>query len=58
MGMGWDVYCSRSSQIGIVWHGSGLAMLSPMECVSQEEVAKKGHVWARLNCRSEGGLGL
>ena len=50
--MGWDRYFGRSSQIVIVWHGSGLAMLSPMLCVSQRRVAKKGHVRSRLNCRS------
>ena len=35
MGMGCDGYVSRLSQIGVAWHGSGLAMVSPMECVSQ-----------------------
>ena len=41
MGMGWDCYFGRSSQIVIVWHGSGLAMLSPMVCVSQEAGGQK-----------------
>ena len=41
MGMGWDRYVGRSSQIGIAWHGSGLAMLSPMVCVSQEAGGQK-----------------
>lgn len=34
-------YFGRSSQIVIVWHGSGLAMLSPMVCVSQEAGGQK-----------------
>ena len=42
--MGLDGCCMQKTHNSSACDDLGLAMLSPMECVSQEELAKKGHM--------------